>query len=72
MRKARAVLVSAVLATGMSLSIGAAPAHAETLNGIYREYSECQRVGSYGDDQGWWDDWRCEWKSQYYYYFLYA
>ncbi|MEV0999323.1 hypothetical protein [Nonomuraea sp. NPDC050202] len=72
MRKARAVLVSAVLAVGMSLSIGAAPAHAESVNGVYREYSECQRVGSYGDDQGWWDDWRCEWKSQYHYYFLYA
>ncbi|GAA0997657.1 hypothetical protein GCM10009555_095580 [Acrocarpospora macrocephala] len=72
MRKVRAVLVSAVLATGMSLSIGAAPAQAETVKGIYRQYSECQRVGSYGDDQGWWNGWRCEWKSQYYYYFLYA
>ncbi|MEO3813987.1 hypothetical protein ABGB17_33740 [Sphaerisporangium sp. B11E5] len=72
MRKLRAVLVSAVLAIGVSLSIGATPANAETVNGIYTQYSDCQRVGTYGDDQGWWDDWRCEWKSQYYYYFLYA
>ncbi|MEV0614691.1 hypothetical protein AB0I81_15280 [Nonomuraea sp. NPDC050404] len=72
MRKARAVLVSAVLAAGMSLTIGAAPAHAEKLNGIYRELPECQRVGNYGDQQGWWDGWRCEYKSQYHYYFLYA
>jgi hypothetical protein len=56
----------------MSLSTGAATADTETLNGVFQQYSDCQRVGSYGDDQNWWDDWRCEWKSQYYYYFLYA
>ncbi|MEO3860616.1 hypothetical protein [Acrocarpospora sp. B8E8] len=72
MRKVRAVLVLVVLATGMSLSTGAATADAETLNGVFQQYSDCQRVGSYGDDQGWWNDWRCEWRSQYYYYFLYA
>ncbi|WP_049569719.1 hypothetical protein [Nonomuraea sp. SBT364] len=72
MRKIRAVLVPAVLAIGMALSLGATPAHAETLNGIYKEQSECQRVGTYGDEQGWWNGWRCEWKTQYHYYFLYA
>ncbi|GAA1510432.1 hypothetical protein GCM10009677_49260 [Sphaerisporangium rubeum] len=74
MRKARALLMSAVLATGMTLSIGTAPAHAgtETLQGIYQQYNDCERVGGYGDDQGWWSGYRCEFKSQYYYYFLYA
>ena len=74
MRKARALLMSAVMATGMTLSLATTPAHAgtETLQGIYQQYSECQRIGGYGDNQGWWSDWRCEYKSQYYYYFLYA
>ncbi|MFI6708892.1 hypothetical protein ACIBF7_20815 [Nonomuraea sp. NPDC050478] len=72
MRKARAVLVSAVMVLGVSLTIGAAPAHAERLAGVFRDYSECQRIGSHGITQGWWDDYSCEWEGRYRYYFLYA
>ncbi|RSN11717.1 hypothetical protein DMB42_14210 [Nonomuraea sp. WAC 01424] len=72
MRKARAVLVSAVMVLGVTLTVGAAPAHAERLAGVFREHSECERTGTYGITQTWWDDYSCEWQSQYLYYFLYA
>ncbi|GAA3019029.1 hypothetical protein [Streptosporangium longisporum] len=72
MRKTRAVLVSAAVVLGATLTIGATPAHAETLAGVFREHSECERVGTRGTDQGWWDDYSCEWEGRYRYYFLYA
>ncbi|MEV4289384.1 hypothetical protein AB0K40_28125 [Nonomuraea bangladeshensis] len=72
MRKVRAVLFPVLLAAGLSLTLGAAPANAERLTGIYRTSAECQRVGAYGESQGWWDEWRCEWKAAYSYYFLYS
>jgi hypothetical protein len=71
MRKARALIVSAALATGLLLSFGAAPAQAEErLRGVYYDYSECARVGQLGYQEGWWGYWRCV--AQYNYYFLYA
>ncbi|MCK2214905.1 hypothetical protein MF672_014080 [Actinomadura sp. ATCC 31491] len=70
MRKVRALLVSALLAGGALVSLNAAPAHAESLRGVFYDYSECQRVGQYGYTQGWWGWWHCE--QQYSYYFLYA
>ncbi|WP_188195476.1 hypothetical protein [Nonomuraea sp. SYSU D8015] len=71
MRKARALLVSAVLATGLLSSVNAAPAlAAEQLRGVYYDYLDCERAGRYGYDQGWWGYWRCV--GQYNYYFLYA
>ncbi|MGP3963871.1 hypothetical protein ACTWPT_48695 [Nonomuraea sp. 3N208] len=72
MRKVRAVLVSAVMVLGVSLTIGATPAHAEKLVGVFRDYSECQRIGSHGVTQDWWDAYSCEWEGRYRYYFLYA
>ncbi|MER6509564.1 hypothetical protein ACFYUV_39610 [Nonomuraea sp. NPDC003560] len=72
MRKARAVLVSAVMVLGVSLTIGAAPANAERLAGVFREHAECERIGTQGVDQNWWDDYSCQWESKYSYYFLYA
>lgn len=72
MRKVRAVLVSAVMVVGVSLTIGAAPAHAERLAGVFRDHSECERIGTYGITQNWWDDYSCEWEGRYRYYFLYA
>ncbi|UBU08660.1 hypothetical protein [Nonomuraea gerenzanensis] len=74
MRKARAVLVTAVMALGVSLTVGATPAQAEgeRLAGVFRDYSECQRIGNHGIAQGWWDDFSCEWEGRYRYYFLYA
>jgi hypothetical protein len=72
MRKARSVLVSAVMVVGVSLTIGAAPAHAERLAGIFRDQSECERIGTYGIAQNWWDDYSCEWEGRYRYFFLYA
>ncbi|MGS2642127.1 hypothetical protein [Streptosporangium sp. LJ11] len=72
MRKVRAVLVSAVMVLGVSLTIGAAPAHAESLAGVFRDHSECERIGTQGVNQEWWDDYSCEWESRYRYYFLYA
>ncbi|MET8988040.1 hypothetical protein ABZ917_19740 [Nonomuraea wenchangensis] len=70
MRKARALLVSALLAGGVLTTFTATPAHAESLRGVYYDYSECQRIGQYGYSQGWWGFWHCE--SQYNFYFLYA
>ncbi|MFG1949354.1 hypothetical protein [Nonomuraea sp. NPDC048826] len=72
MRKARAVLVSAVMVLGVSLTIGAAPAHAEKLVGVFRDYSECQRIGTHGITHDWWNGYTCEWEGRYRYYFLYA
>ncbi|MEU4409852.1 hypothetical protein AB0F88_35520 [Streptosporangium sp. NPDC023963] len=72
MRKVRAVLVSAVVILGASLTIGATPAHAESLAGVFRDHSECERIGTHGIAQGWWDDYSCKWESRYRYYFLYA
>ncbi|MEU5862090.1 MULTISPECIES: hypothetical protein [unclassified Nonomuraea] len=72
MRKARAVLVSAVMALGVTLTIGAAPAHADRLAGVFREHAECERTGTYGVTQEWWDDYSCQWEDRYLYYFLYA
>ncbi|MGW0808261.1 hypothetical protein [Nonomuraea sp. NPDC002799] len=73
MRKARAVLVSAVLALGVSLTIGATPAHATArLSGLFKDSSECQRIGNQGIAQGWWTSYSCVWDSRYRYYFLYA
>ncbi|MCK2217030.1 hypothetical protein MF672_025030 [Actinomadura sp. ATCC 31491] len=76
MRKARALLVSAVMVLGVSLTTGATPAQAEAeaarLAGVFRDYSECQRIGAYGITQGWWDSYSCQWESRYRYYFLYA
>ncbi|WP_436761083.1 hypothetical protein [Streptosporangium sp. V21-05] len=74
MRKVSAVLVSAVMVLGVSLTIGATPAQAEAdrLAGVFREHSECERVGTQGVNQDWWDDYSCEWEGRYRYYFLYA
>ncbi|MBO4271281.1 hypothetical protein GSF24_11640 [Microbispora triticiradicis] len=72
MRKARAVVISAVMVLGVSLTIGATPAQAEGLVGAFRDYSECQRIGSYGVAQGWWEGYSCLWESRYRYYFLYT
>jgi hypothetical protein len=75
MRKVRAVLVSAVMVLGVSLTIGAAPAHADSaakLSGIFRDQSECERIGTQGITQNWWDDYSCVWEPRYGYYFLYA
>lgn len=77
MRKVRAVLVSAVMVLGVSLTIGATPAQADSassarLAGVFRDYSECQRIGNQGIAQDWWDDYSCVWEGRYRYYFLYA
>ncbi|MER5646165.1 hypothetical protein [Streptosporangium sp. NPDC002524] len=74
MRKARAVLVSAVMVLGVSLTIGATPvnAEAERLAGVFREHADCERIGTQGVNQDWWDDYSCEWEGRYRYYFLYA
>ncbi|SEH03141.1 hypothetical protein SAMN05444920_13345 [Nonomuraea solani] len=76
MRKVRAVLVSAVVVLGVSLTIGATPAQADEsavrLAGVFRDYSECERIGTKGIAQNWWDDYSCVWEPRYGYYFLYA
>ncbi|MER6829023.1 hypothetical protein ABT352_23790 [Streptosporangium sp. NPDC000563] len=72
MRKVRAVLVSAVMVLGVSLTTGAAPAHAERLAGVFKEHAECERIGTHGITEDWWNDYSCEWESRYSYYFLYA
>lgn len=73
MRKASAVLVSAVMVLGVSLTTGAAPAQATAkLVGAFSSNSECQRIGTHGVNQGWWEDYECEWEGRYRYYFLYA
>ncbi|MDA0636076.1 hypothetical protein OUY22_21855 [Nonomuraea sp. MCN248] len=57
----------------MSLTIGATPAHAgEKLVGVFRDSSECERIGAHGIAHDWWDDYTCSWEGRYRYYFLYA
>jgi len=72
MRKVRAVLVSTVMVLGVSLTTGATPAHAERLAGVFAEHAECERIGTRGVTEDWWEDYSCEWRSLYRYYFLYA
>ncbi|GAB1821465.1 hypothetical protein [Herbidospora sp. RD11066] len=72
MRKVRAVLVTAAVVLGASLTMGAAPAHADRLAGVFREHAECERIGTQGVNQDWWNDYSCEWEDRYRYYFLYA
>ncbi|GIH29531.1 hypothetical protein Aph01nite_78410 [Acrocarpospora phusangensis] len=74
MRKVRAVLVTAVVVLGTSLTIGATPAQAdgERVAGIFRYEPDCERVGTQGVNQDWWNDYECEWEGRYRYFFLYA
>ncbi|MFC4584809.1 hypothetical protein [Sphaerisporangium corydalis] len=70
MRKVRNLLVSVVLAAGIGLSIGAAPANADTLRNVYYYDWDCRRVGDLGITSGWWTSYSCV--PQYNFWFLYA
>jgi hypothetical protein len=70
MRKAGTLLVSAVLATGLTLSAGAAPAQAATLRNVYYYDWDCHRVGNLGIQSGWWTSYTCT--PQNGFWFLYA
>lgn len=70
MRKVRALLLSTALATGLVLSVGTAPAQAETLRNVYYYDWDCHRVGNLGIQSGWWTSYRCV--LQYNLWFLYA
>ncbi|GAA5078880.1 hypothetical protein HNP84_004829 [Thermocatellispora tengchongensis] len=76
MRKVRALLVSALLATGL-LWAAAAPAHAEpTIRYVYVYYSDCLYGGQFGINAGWWTSFSCVYQtwpgSTEGRYFLYA
>ncbi|MEU3167239.1 hypothetical protein [Streptosporangium sp. NPDC006930] len=70
MRKTLTLLASAVLATGLALSVGAAPAQAATLRNVYYYDWDCHRVGNLGIQSGWWTSYSCV--PQYDKWFLYA
>lgn len=74
MRRLATLLVTTVMATGLAFSVGAAPAHAEILQGVYSSGWECNRVGNYGISEGWWTSYRCVPQTfpQYTLWFLYA
>ncbi|GGL01694.1 hypothetical protein Sme01_46280 [Sphaerisporangium melleum] len=70
MRRLCTLLVTAALAAGLSFSIGAAPAQAESLRNVYYYDWDCNRVGQLGISSGWWTSYRCV--PQYNLWFLYA
>jgi hypothetical protein len=76
MRKMRALLISAALAAGLSLSLGTAPAQADTsVRYVYFLYSDCVNGGQLGIQWGWWTSYYCAYQSvgpNDYRYFLYA
>ncbi|MFC4530894.1 hypothetical protein [Sphaerisporangium dianthi] len=63
MRKVRAFLVSAALVAGVSLSLGTAPAQAESIRYVYYYYSDCQNGGQLGIQWGWWTSYYCSYQS---------
>ncbi|MEV0203098.1 hypothetical protein [Nonomuraea sp. NPDC050691] len=70
MRKVRTLLVSAALATGVLLSMTAAPAQAESIRYAYYLQSDCYNGGNLGIQWGWWTSFRCSYENGY--WFLYA
>jgi hypothetical protein len=70
MPKVRTLLISAVLATGLAVSVGVTPAQATTLRNVYYYDWDCRRVGDLGIQSGWWTSYTCV--PQYNYWFLYA
>ncbi|GAA2281924.1 hypothetical protein GCM10010149_28080 [Nonomuraea roseoviolacea subsp. roseoviolacea] len=70
MRKVRALLVSAAVATGVLLSMTAAPAQAESIRYVYYLQSDCYNGGSLGIQWGWWTSFRCSYENDRWY--LYA
>ncbi|GII81501.1 hypothetical protein Sru01_64830 [Sphaerisporangium rufum] len=71
MRKVRTLVAAAMLAGGLTLSIGVAPAEAAaTLRNVYYYDWDCHRVGALGIDSGWWTSYQCV--PQYNLWFLYA
>ncbi|MER6178613.1 hypothetical protein [Streptosporangium sp. NPDC001681] len=70
MRRMRALLVSAFLATGLALSVGVLPAQAATLRNVYYYDWDCHRVGNLGIQEGGWTSYTCTPQSGF--WFLYA
>lgn len=70
MRRIATLLVTTIMATGLAFSVGAAPAQAEVLRGVYYYDWDCNRVGNLGIGEGWWTSFRCV--PQYNLWFLYA
>lgn len=66
----RKLMVSALLAFGFVLSVGAAPAQAATLRNVYYYNWDCHRVGNLGITEGWWTSYQCV--PEHGYWFLYA
>ncbi|WP_169983740.1 hypothetical protein [Microbispora sp. H10836] len=60
MRTVRALLVSAALTAGL-VSVGTAPAHAESIRYAYYYQADCYNGGNLGIQWGWWTSFRCEW-----------
>ncbi|GAA3031896.1 hypothetical protein [Streptosporangium longisporum] len=70
MAKARALLASVILAGGLTVALGAAPAEAATLRNVYYYDWDCHRVGNLGISSGWWTSYTCN--PEHGYWFLYA
>jgi hypothetical protein len=75
MRRIRALLVSVAVATGVLLSIGTAPAQADSIRYAYYLQADCYNGGNLGKQWGWWTSYRCSYETHggnQYFWFLYA
>lgn len=59
MRKVRSLAVAAALAAGLTLSVGTAPAQADSIKYVYYFYADCINGGNLGIQWGWWTSFRC-------------
>jgi uncharacterized membrane protein len=78
MNRIGTLLVTVALASGLALSVGAAPAQAAVLRNVYSDVNECYRYGNYEVQNGYWASFTCTFVSNgsstppYGYWFLYA
>lgn len=62
---AKKIITTATLVGGLALGLGAAPAHASALRGVYFTQAECLRIGWYGHDNYGWGTPECLQQDQY-------
>ncbi|MEU9832643.1 hypothetical protein AB0D67_14030 [Streptosporangium sp. NPDC048047] len=65
MGRARSLAVTAALATGLTLSVGTAPAQADSIRYVYYLYSDCLNGGNLGIQWGWWTSYNCVYTESY-------
>ena len=79
MHRIGTLLVTVALASGLALSVGAAPAQAAVLRNVYSDMNECYRYGNQAVQAGYFPSFICTFVSSglsnnpnYGFWFLYA